>query len=620
MKGRDGRHKSGAEIIVVALCLLLLCLFVSAKEGFHMDELLSFELANAEYNPWIVPTQPEGRLARFVHNEIDGDNFRETFGNFIAVAEDVIRNRGDSRLLTYKAEVYPEPVWITGKQFTDYITVGDRDAFNYLSVYFNVKDDNHPPLHFMLLHTVSSVFRGMAQPWMGCVVNLAAAAVTLVLLIRLGRMLAEGMGLGRYARQTGLMCALLYGMSAGAVSTVLLIRMYAVLSMWCVALLYMAVKKWRDASFDRDNRGLAAVTVLGFWTQYFFLLYCIWLAAAVAALLLKSKRFREFWCFLRTMAAAAAIGLVLFPFAVSDVFSSGRGVEALENLSHGLGGYGERLAAFAGILWEKAVSPWIWVTSALCVLGCLIVRRIRKKKGEALAEGAGGTADEAKGAAGANGAGGGSAYVWLLSLPMAGYFLLAARLSPYLVDRYIMPLFPLAAIAGALLLVSALSLFKSLFPAVGTLPEGRQGGQGSAGVSRLACAVCALAVLLQAGRVARYDGEYLYAGYRAQESVAAAHEGEACICIYEGVGYYENLKEFAHYGKSLLLKPEELKGRQDTESIEELGQFVLLIKGSVQADEVLKFFGERYGFVPAEQALSADSVHGDVIYVMRKDA
>ncbi len=66
MKGRDGRHKSGAEIIVVALCLLLLCLFVSAKEGFHMDELLSFELANAEYNPWIVPTQPEGRLARFV--------------------------------------------------------------------------------------------------------------------------------------------------------------------------------------------------------------------------------------------------------------------------------------------------------------------------------------------------------------------------------------------------------------------------------------------------------------------------------------------------------------------------------------------------------------------------
>ena len=33
-----------------------------------------------------------------------------------------------------------------------------------------------------------------------------------------------------------------------------------------------------------------------------------------------------------------------------------------------------------------------------------------------------------------------------------GYFLLASRMSPYLVDRYVMPLFPLAALLLALLL------------------------------------------------------------------------------------------------------------------------------------------------------------------------
>ena len=40
-----------------------------------MDELLSFELANGEFNPWIVPTQPQGRLAKFVENEIRGESF-----------------------------------------------------------------------------------------------------------------------------------------------------------------------------------------------------------------------------------------------------------------------------------------------------------------------------------------------------------------------------------------------------------------------------------------------------------------------------------------------------------------------------------------------------------------
>ena len=60
------------ELLAVILCLGIMCVGISLKEGYHMDELLSFELANARYNPWIVPTQPEGRLAKFVREEIQG--------------------------------------------------------------------------------------------------------------------------------------------------------------------------------------------------------------------------------------------------------------------------------------------------------------------------------------------------------------------------------------------------------------------------------------------------------------------------------------------------------------------------------------------------------------------
>lgn len=616
MKVRAGGHQPGAEIIVVALCLVLFGFFISGKEGFHMDELLSFELANAEYNPWIVTTQPEGRLAKFIHNEIDGENLRETLGNLAEAVEDVIKNRGNSKLLTYKADVYEEPVWITGEQFRDYITVGKKDAFNYLSVYFNVKDDNHPPLHFMLLHTVSSVFRGRVCPWMGCAINLAAVAAVLVLLIRLGRLLAEALGMERYSRLTGILCALLYGVSSGAVATVLLIRMYAMLTLWCVALLYLVLKKWRDRSFDRYNKGLIAVTVMGFWTQYFFLFYCITLAAVVGILLLVSKRSREFWYLTRSFVIAAAIGIAAFPFAIADVFSSGRGMEALENLSRGLRGYGERIAAFAGILWRRNLSPGFWL---LLVTGIIVylVLRFRKRAGASA-----GAEDKAvKAEASEKGAAGKGAYAVLVLVPMAGYFLLAARMSPYLVDRYIMPLFPLAALAGGVVLAYVLFCLLSVLRRDAGSGQGisRSGGIGKAGVrdvSRLCtCGVCVLAVLLQAGALAGYDGEYLYLGYQEQENVAAAHEGEACVCIYDGVGYYENLKEFTHYDKSLLLTAAELENRRDTGSIEELWQFVLLIKGGVRVDDVLSVFAGKYGFVPQEQVL-ADSVYGDSIYVM----
>lgn len=146
---------------------------------------------------WIVTTQPEGRLAKFVHQEIDGETFGETLGNLADTVRDVLQNRGNSKLLTYKADVYEEPVWITSEQFSDYITVKSGDAFNYLSVYFNVKDDNHPPMHFMVLHTVSSLFQGRISPWMGCVINMAAVAWVMILLYRICRLMAPALGWGR---------------------------------------------------------------------------------------------------------------------------------------------------------------------------------------------------------------------------------------------------------------------------------------------------------------------------------------------------------------------------------------------------------------------------------------
>lgn len=426
--------KNAPEILAVLVCLLALGVGVSQKQGYHMDELLSFELSNARFTPWIVPTQPEGRLETFVRNEIEGDSPGETFQNMLDTLQDVLQNRGSSKMLSYRADVYEEPVWIDAEQFRDYITVDGRDAFNYFSVYFNVKDDNHPPLHFMLLHTVSSLFWNQINPMMGCSINLAAMAGILILLMALGRRLLPG----ERGRFCGIAAALAYGLSAGAMATVLLIRMYALITFFCVALFYIHVKKWQEEGFTGKNKLLILVTVLGFLSQYFFLFYCLLLAAVTAFLLLVCKKYRALLAYMRSMAGAAVIGVALFPFSISDVFASGRGVEALNSLSEGLRGYGGRIAGFWNIVSGRTFHMLLVPLFLLLFLAVMLQRfggriplsflhfqPLKQKPG--------------RGEAGMRKT---SALVWMYVLPAAGYFLLAARMSPYLVDRYVMPLFP----------------------------------------------------------------------------------------------------------------------------------------------------------------------------------
>ena len=190
----------------------------------------------------------------------------------------------------------------------------------------------------------------------------------------------------------------------------------------------------------------------------------------------------------------------------------------------------------------------------------------------------------------------------LLIVPVIGYFLLASRMSPYLVDRYVMPLFPLAALLLALLLCY---LGKKLSEVCGWTER--------------ATGICliVLTVAVQGLRLAGYDGEYLYRGYEQQERVAEEYALLPCICVYAGVGYYENLPEFMHYDSTLLVTAEELADRKDVASVQSLDRVAVLIKPGVEESSVIFVMQEKYGLEP-EEALLSEGVHGDKIYLFVK--
>ena len=589
-RGKLFRKKNKGEFAVLAVIFLLGCFFISRKEGYHMDELLSFELANAEFTPWIVTTQPEGRLEKFVRNEIYGDSFGETVANITENVKDVLKNRGASKMLSYKADVYEEPVWIPAEQFRDYITADSRDNFNYLSVYFNVKDDNHPPLHFMALHTVSSVFRGKISPWMGCGINLVLILGICILLMKICRefLFAD--------KEPRIAVCILYACGMAGIATLLLIRMYAMLTFFCMAALYLHMKKKKTGRWKYQNKLLVLVTVCGFLTQYYFVIFMLFLAGVTVVYLWRTEK-KSLLYYIRTMGISAVLGLCIFPFSVSDVLYSERGVESVQNLGGGFSGLGERLGNFWKIVLEQVLGGGagtgiflITVAAALVCWGLVKlgqdrelakVKKVEREK-----------ARRSKGSP-----------VWeysMICVPCIGYFLVVVKIAPYYADRYLMPVFPLMALLMGIVLRKSLDFLGKYLKAF-----------GHRGV------LTALAVLLVAPNLWMTTPAYLYQGYGLQETMAKEYGDRACLCVYEGVGYYQNLMEFTHYKETLMVTQEELLSRSRDEVLETEEELVVLMKRNIDREAVEEYLAKEYGYAPAEYMIR-ESVHGDVVRFYRK--
>ena len=62
-------------------------------------------------------------------------------------------------------------IWRTREDAENYLKAKDN-RFNYASVYYNQIQDVHPPLFYMLVHTISSIFNNTFSKYIICAVSL----------------------------------------------------------------------------------------------------------------------------------------------------------------------------------------------------------------------------------------------------------------------------------------------------------------------------------------------------------------------------------------------------------------------------------------------------------------
>ena len=115
-------------------------------------------------------------------------------------------------------------IWMTGEQWNQKITVYPTYEFSFASVFFNQAHDVHPPLYYMVIHTICSLFPMQFSKWFGILPNILCFIVTQVLLCNFSKKLFRNEWLAVYV-------CLFWGFSWGTVNNVVYIRMCALFSL-----------------------------------------------------------------------------------------------------------------------------------------------------------------------------------------------------------------------------------------------------------------------------------------------------------------------------------------------------------------------------------------------------
>lgn len=276
-------------------------IFTTQKEGLHSDEIFSYGLSNSYYQPF-YPLPASAKDSR---------------GPIRLEMED-----GSVRLDLEASNMINCYQWVSGDTCKNYLTVQPDQRFCYDSVLYNQSLDVHPPLYYMLLHTICSFFPNTFSVWYAYLLNVLALIGTQIFLYLTSERISG-------SSRTALLCCMLYAGSAGALDTFLFLRQYSLLTMLCMLFTYLSVKvyylenlSWKESLYFLIKIVLTAYAA--FMTHYYSIAYIGVFTALFCLNMLFRRRFRTMFSFGFGMLGA----LGLFFLTWTPFFSQGSGLSS----------------------------------------------------------------------------------------------------------------------------------------------------------------------------------------------------------------------------------------------------------------------------------------------------
>ncbi len=273
--------KYAGVMIAVFLGIITSVFFGNIKQGYFIDELFSYGLANSYSCPYVQDYFPDGDIRGHV---------------------------------------------ITLEMIGDYLTVQPNERFSYVSVYRNQIRDCHSPFYYMLLHTVCSFFPNRMSKWFGLGLNIVLMALVTLMIFIICMELYQ-------STRVALSVSLVYALSQLAISLTMLIRMYALQTLLIMVLAKLALDIYNEKA-KKIVYVLYLLTVLfGALSQYQFLFFAFYVTLIILLVLAKRKQIKT----AVAVAGSSLGGVVLFfcvwPYVITQAMGQGS-VSASWSLVH----------------------------------------------------------------------------------------------------------------------------------------------------------------------------------------------------------------------------------------------------------------------------------------------
>lgn len=455
------RTQKNLLLLIIILIHIAVCLtFGHMKRTFFCDETYSYGLANSESYSFLDPTS----------SKVYGEN---TNG------------------------------WVDVNYFKNYVTVNSNNRFSLSAPIRNQINDVHPPLYYILLHIVCSIFPDSFTKWTGIGLNLIIAIIVDVLLYYNAQIVFEKNHFNRT------MVVFLWALSAAGISNVLFIRMYLLQTaeiLGYIAIHIFLLKQKKIFSL-KGMILLSVIVITGGLTHYYFYPFAFFFSAPLCLFLFCKKKWKLLLKYIIALISGFIVNLLLFPATINHVFNGYRGNEAIENLQTGrdrvfkqfylqwinnsiFGGLGKILflILIVGVIY-KIISLWISVyiksTGLLSYQLCIEKKATRTKYELVIDE---------------------NVFLCILtSIGTLGFAYIAIVGSQLTSNRYIYPIYPML----AMLIIAVLSIIK---------------------IKKII--VCVLILVICVLSHEKYGIDYQYSDYDETDETAQRIKGTDCLLYY----------------------------------------------------------------------------------------
>lgn len=311
--------------IIMMLQLVVASYFCIQKQGFHYDEYYSYYSANVTHG--LAPTDREWKEVSEIRSE-----FRALEG----------------------------------------------EQFRYDMVKIMQSYDVHPPLYYMILHTVCSLFPGLFSKWLGLGINLLFFIICYWLLAYIAYHVFH-----KNKYMTAVVC-LLFGFQVGVLSGITFIRMYMMLTMWCLGIVVWHIPTWKQGiKLSALNSIILFLLVMaGFLTHYYYAVFLFFLAAYTCLYNWWGRKdFKRSFLYGCVVCLGMVAAVIYYPSCLSHIFRGYRGTEAV-GAFFDIQNTVFRINFFTELMNESVFGGALWLFLLIVVI--LLLAVFVRKKGKSM--------------------------------------------------------------------------------------------------------------------------------------------------------------------------------------------------------------------------------------------